>query len=42
MDQRTEKEIVEAARAGDTESLGVLYERYFQAMAWRIFGDTGP
>ena len=37
MNQRTEKEIVEAAQQGDTESLGVLYERYFQAMAWLAY-----
>ncbi len=37
MNQRTEKEIVEAAQRGDTESLGLLYERYFKAMAWLAY-----
>lgn len=32
--QETDMELVKAARAGDVESLGRLYERHFQSMAW--------
>ena len=34
MNDQTDTELVEAARAGDVESLGRLYDRYYQSMAW--------
>ena len=34
MNNQTDTELVEAARSGDVESLGRLYERYYQPMAW--------
>jgi len=34
LNNQTDTELVEAARSGDVESLGRLYNRYYQSMAW--------
>ncbi|MFC1760689.1 RNA polymerase sigma factor [Planctomycetota bacterium] len=37
MDKKKENELVRAAQAGCVESLGVLYERYYESMAWLAY-----